>query len=82
MFRCLLHRFIVCKTEISIGGTEGEFEYKVSLGLQKGIAGPFGCGLDTTARQDKLLPISGQKERDQLIRTGLLGGNVPLLGIK
>lgn len=77
-FCCLLHRFIICRTKISIGGTEEEFEYKVSLGLQKRIAG----SLDTTARQDKLLPISGQKERDQLIRTGLLGGNVPLLGIK
>ena len=55
-FRCLLHRFIVCKTEISIGGTEGEFEYKVSLGLQKGIMRLTGSRSSCTRKNSPMVP--------------------------
>lgn len=45
-------------------------------------SGVFGCELDTTARQDKLLPISGQKKETSSLELVSWGGNVPLLGIK
>lgn len=37
-------------------------------------SGVFGCELDTTARQDKLLPISGQKKETSSLELVSWGG--------
>lgn len=45
-------------------------------------SGVFGCELDTTARQDKLLPISGQKKETSSLELVSWGGQCPLIGDK
>lgn len=76
----LLHRFIICRTKISIGGTEEEFEYKVSLGLQKRIAGSLGASW--TQRQDRTscCPSQGKKKETSSLELVSWGAMSPYWG--